>query len=136
MTECRTVLVALAVVRDSAGRLLIARRKADAVLGGFWELPGGKIEQGETAAQFALREAREELGVEVQPLGDLPTITHRYDHATVTLHPVLCRWLAGQPEPRQVDAVRWVSRDELDEIVFPPANAALIQQIKQLPVDA
>ncbi|MET7857342.1 (deoxy)nucleoside triphosphate pyrophosphohydrolase [Streptomyces sp. NPDC005318] len=54
------------------GRLLAARRSAPPELAGRWELPGGKLEPGETGEQALVRELREELGVEVEPLERIP----------------------------------------------------------------
>ena len=54
-----------AVVRDEAGRLLLVRRGREPAAG-LWSLPGGRIEAGETAAEAAAREVREETGLEVE----------------------------------------------------------------------
>ncbi len=67
--------------RDGYTCVLIARRKQDAVLGGYWELPGGKIERGEHPAQCLVREYEEELGITVETTRELPLITFKYDQA-------------------------------------------------------
>ena len=59
-------MVAGAVLRP--GRLLAARRSAPPELAGRWELPGGKVEPGESPRQALVRELREELGIETEPL--------------------------------------------------------------------
>lgn len=100
------VVVAGAVLRR--GRLLAARRSAPAELAGYWELPGGKVEPGETAPEALVREWREELGVEVRPLGRLP------GQWPVSGGHVLHVWLAtlrsGEPRPLQDhDELRWLA---------------------------
>lgn len=69
MTE-RIMVVGAAVLND--GRLLAARRSAPPDLAGRWELPGGKIEPGETPEHALVRELREELGVEAEPVARIP----------------------------------------------------------------
>lgn len=68
-----TVIVAAAVTRvaPSGEQLLIARRTAPEALAGLWEFPGGKWEPGETARAGVTRELREELGVEVEIVGEV-----------------------------------------------------------------
>ena len=109
--------------------VLICRRRDDKVLGGFWELPGGKIEPGETPAQCLMREFAEELGVVVGVGKALPPIEHRYDHGLVRLHPFYCTRVTHEPQNREVAEHRWVGPEDLAALRFPPANAALMVQI-------
>ncbi|WNI17515.1 (deoxy)nucleoside triphosphate pyrophosphohydrolase [Actinacidiphila sp. ITFR-21] len=93
------------------GRLLAARRTAPAELAGRWELPGGKVERGETPAQALVRELREELGVAVLPLERVPG-----EWALPSGH-ILHVWTASlvQGAPRALqdhDLLRWVTADE------------------------
>lgn len=109
--------------------VLVARRRPDQLLGGLWEFPGGKIEPGETPQTCTVREFQEELAVQVQVEKVLPRIGHRYDHGLVYLWPCLCRWLAGEPQPRQVAEFKWVRLQELATLTFPPANAGLVRDL-------
>ena len=81
---------------------MITRRRQDAVLGGFWEFPGGKIEPGESPQAAAVREIREETTLEVRITAALPVLHHVYDYADVELHPFVCEVVAG--EARAVEA--------------------------------
>ena len=112
--------------------VLITRRKADAVLGGYWELPGGKIEPDEAAHDCLARELLEEVGIQVQPLHSFPEIEHRYEHAHVRLLPYLCRRVSGLPLALEVDEVRWVAPEALAGYTFPPPNAPLIASLMQM----
>lgn len=118
-------------------RVLISRRKAEQVLGGLWELPGGKVEPGESPADAVVRELHEEVGIEVAPLHNLPTVEHAYDHARVRLHLFICRHIAGTPSAIEVDAVRWVTPDRLADYPFPdatqPVLAALLDWLDNNP---
>jgi 8-oxo-dGTP diphosphatase len=105
------------------GRLLAARRSAPPELAGRWELPGGKVEPGETAEQALVRELREELGVEAEPLERIPgqwplradlvlrVWTARLAEGSAQPHPLqdhdtLC-WLS----PAEVADVDWLDQD-------------------------
>ncbi len=120
--------IAAGVVRH-AGRILIARRRDDAMLGGLWELPGGKVEPGETPAQATAREIREEVGVEAA-VGELvATVHHAYSHFRITLHVFECRLVRGCARAIGCAAVRWVRPSELDDYAFPRANRRVIERL-------
>jgi mutator protein MutT len=122
------VRVAIGIVwRDQ--KLLICQRLPDAPLPGYWEFPGGKCEPGETDAQCAVREVEEEVGIGVKATGSLASITHTYDHATVTLMPILCQYISGNAQPIGCAQVLWITADELPNYRFPPANAPLLDRL-------
>jgi A/G-specific adenine glycosylase len=122
--------VAIALVWD-AGRLLIARRMANVHLGGAWELPGGKCEPGENPAACAVREVREELGIQVEVVRPRAVIEHRYRDRAVRLHPFDCRLLGGEPQALGCVAWRWITVAELDQYPFPAANRPLFEQLRK-----
>lgn len=136
MTTPERIEVAVGIVLQS-GRpsarsyVLISRRSAGGVLGGYWEFPGGKLEANETAEACVVRELREELGIAVRPASALRPIEHRYEHARVVLRPFICTHIGGKPRALQVEAWKWVAVDELDAYRFPPANAALLKQLRE-----
>jgi mutator protein MutT len=117
--------------RQDAWRCLIARRPRDTVLSGYWELPGGKVEPGESAAQCLIREFREELDLTVEVGRPVPggCIEHRYDHGRVRIDALFCTCRRGTPKNIAVTAHRWVTAAELPDYRFPPANDALVHQI-------
>src|SRR3954471_7122881 len=92
------------------GRVLAARRARPPSLAGLWELPGGKVEQGESLATAAVREIEEELGCLIEVTGALdgasPVATGSTGNDLV-LRVVTARLTAGDPVPHEHDAVRW-----------------------------
>ena len=112
------------------GKLLITQRHAHAHLGGLWEFPGGKREPPETFEQCLVRELREELGVEIL-VGELfEAVVHAYPEKTVHLKFFICRLEAGEPEPRDCAALRWVDKSELTGFDFPAADARLLGKLR------
>ncbi|MES1181023.1 MAG: 8-oxo-dGTP diphosphatase MutT [Verrucomicrobiota bacterium] len=112
------------------GKLLVTQRRAQAHLGGLWEFPGGKLEAGETFERCLVREIREELGVEIS-VGELfEEIVHDYPAKSVHLKFFICRLLAGEPQPLDCAAVRWVNAAELAGFEFPAADARLLARLE------
>lgn len=120
--------IAAAVIQDR-GRYLIARRRDDAVLGGYWEFPGGKLRPGESADACLRREVEEEVGVEIAVGELLERVVHRYPHGTVDIKFFRGTLLRGEPSPRSCAETRWVTASELRAYRFPPANDALIRRL-------
>jgi A/G-specific adenine glycosylase len=121
--------IAAGVVRRG-DRILIARRKAEGLLGGLWEFPGGKRRPGESLKSCAAREIREELGIEVDVLRPIITVKHAYTHFRITLHVFDCRWVSGRPRAIGCDAYRWVRHKELERYAFPKANVKVIAALR------
>ena len=79
--------IAVGVIEDPAGRILISERRADCAYAGKWEFPGGKVEPGDTVEQALQRELHEELGIEVHAARPLIRFEHRYTDRHVLLDP-------------------------------------------------
>ena len=120
----RELSVAIGIVIRE-GHVLICRRLPDADLPNLWELPGGKIEPGETPEAAAVREIAEETGLNVAAVGRLPAVTHAYPHARVTLNPVICKVTHGHPRPLACAECRWIQPVDFTRYEFPAANAFL-----------
>ena len=121
--------VAVGVVLDDAGRVLIQKRPESAMLGGLWEFPGGKVEPGETPEAACRRELREETGLDVEIAAPLARVDHAYSHFKVTLHAFRCRHLGGTPRHESGEPIRWVARAELDTYAFPTANRKILDRL-------
>lgn len=126
-----TIVVTAAVI-ERDGRLLVTRRQKGTHLEGLWEFPGGKCHRGEPLQACLARELREELGVDSEVGAEIFVTTHRYSEPScerdVELHFFECH-LLGDPLPQLGQEMRWVPRDALGTLVFPPADATFIAQL-------
>ncbi len=121
--------VAVGVVRRN-GRVLIARRPEEGLLGGLWEFPGGKVEEGETPAEAMVRELREEMGIEVRAGEPIERVEHAYSHFRITLFAFYARLLKGTPRPRSASAWTWATPEELSGYAFPAANQRVLEALR------
>jgi len=120
-------VTAAVLVRE--GRVLAARRPEGASRGGLWELPGGKVEPGESRAACLCRELREELGIEVQVGQPLCSVTHDYPDLRVHLHAFRCTWARGTLRPTAHDALRWLGPDELWDVSWSEADRPIVERL-------
>ncbi len=104
-------VTAAVIWRD--GRVLIAQRPQKGLLGGMWEFPGGKQQEGEDLPACLRREITEELGVEVAVGAPLGVYYHAYTHFRVTLHAFECSLVKGEPQAIEVNDLRWALPAEL-----------------------
>lgn len=121
--------IAAAVVWKG-GRVLIGRRPAEGLLGGLYELPGGKREPGETLEQACAREVLEETGLRVEVRDRLATVEHAYTHFSITLTVFHARPLGGRLRARGVEDLRFVTLDELEAYAFPRANRRILEVLR------
>jgi A/G-specific adenine glycosylase len=122
--------VTAAVTTREDGRVLVAQRNPDDMLGGLWEFPGGKCRDGEALPECLAREMHEELGVEVEVGELLTTVNHAYTHFRITLHAFRCRLAAGEPRCLDCAAFRWVTLAELDALPMSVADRKVAQALR------
>ena len=106
--------------------ILISRRREESMLGGLWEFPGGKQENGETLKECLYRELQEELAIHVEVGDKYCTVKHAYKNFKITLHVFYCKYLSGSPETIGCAEWRWVKPAELDRFTFPSADRKVI----------
>ncbi len=128
MTDRQTVTVGIAVV-EHAGRYLVGVRGDDGPLAGKAEFPGGKCHAGETPRDAAIRECREETGLDVSAVELMLHREFDYAHARVDLHFWLCHPQEPQVIGEEHQGFRWVLGSELSSLPFPEANAPLIARL-------
>lgn len=102
-------VVAAGILLDSENRYLLGQRPEGKPYAGYWEVPGGKVEKGETVFQALQRELQEELGIDILSSEELTVLEHDYPHAYVRLYVSIIRKWSGTPEGREGQALSWQS---------------------------
>lgn len=126
-------VVACALI-DADRRVLIAQRPADKNMGGLWEFPGGKLEQGESPEDALIRELREELAIETQEacLAPLTFASFSYEKFHLLMPLYVCRKWQGTPQALEHQALKWVRPQKLRDYDMPPADEPLIAHLCDL----
>lgn len=125
----KLVHVAVGVIVNTDGKILIAKRSLSAHQGGLWEFPGGKVDAGETIQQALARELREELAIDVLGSQPLIQIRHHYPDKSVLLDVHKITKFAGEPCGNEGQPVQWVDAHKLNDFEFPAANRPIITAI-------
>jgi 8-oxo-dGTP diphosphatase len=124
------VHVAVGVILNQVGQVLIARRPDSVHQGGLLEFPGGKCELGESIEDALSRELQEELGIRVLDCHPLCKIQHDYGDKHVLLDVWIVDQFAGQPLGREGQPLQWLSIHSLSPTDFPAANRSIITHLQ------
>ena len=99
---------------------------------GWWEIPGGKLEPGETPEQCSVREIKEELATEVRAEKILGVVEYDYPTFHLTMHCILCTIVSGEPKLLEHEAARWLTRETLRSVDWLPADQLILDKIEEL----
>ncbi|MBC8493660.1 MAG: Nudix family hydrolase [Candidatus Thioglobus sp.] len=125
----KTIKAVVGVLRNDSGQILIAKRQDHQFMGGFWELPGGKIEQGESPEDAISRELNEELGITVSQLSLHQTMTHQYKDRIVELNIYNINQYQYTPQGIEGQEITWSSVEQLSTFNLLPTMKAFIDSI-------
>ncbi len=120
--------VVCALIENEFGQLFACKRPKGAHLAGLWEFPGGKMEEGESASDALKREIVEELGITIHVGDALQFVEWDYGNVTIRLHPYRCRILAGSPQAKVHEDLRWCGPDEVDGLEWAPADRPILRE--------
>ena len=123
--------VALLALIDPDNRILISRRLLNKPMGGMWEFPGGKIENEEMPEDALIREAKEELSINISKscIAPLAFSTAIYGSNNFLLLLYVCRVWEGNIEIKEVEEIKWVEKKDLRKYVMPKGNDSLVAMI-------
>lgn len=121
-------VVGAAVVRD--GRVMLCRRAVGEREAGFWEFPGGKVHEGETAEECLARELEEELGIGARVGEFVAENVHAYEHVTIRLRVYRVEWVTGELALSVHDAVEWVQTSALLSYDLAPADVPIAEGLR------
>ncbi|MCB1750603.1 MAG: Nudix family hydrolase [Gammaproteobacteria bacterium] len=122
--------VAVAVIQDDRGRILLSRRADHVHQGGLWEFPGGKLKSGETLEQALKREIREELGIDIHSHAPLIRVNHRYPERSVLLDVHRITTFSGIPCGREGQPLVWVTPEMMPHYPMPAADRPIVSALR------
>jgi 8-oxo-dGTP diphosphatase len=127
------VEVAAGILLDTEGRYLLGQRPPGKPYAGYWEVPGGKIEAGETVFIALQRELQEELGIQIEAGEELMVLDHAYAHAHVRLHVSIIRQWHGTPQGCEGQNLSWELLTHPQPLVSPllPAAWPMLERLRQ-----
>lgn len=123
--------IGVGIIENDKNEVLISLRPENVMLGGLWEFPGGKQEEGESIENTVERELLEELGIKVKAIHEFMKINHTYSHFSITMHAFKCVLLDGIPQAKSSQQIKWVSKSDLELYPFPKANKILTEKLIQ-----
>lgn len=128
--------VAAGILLDAEGRYLLGQRPEGKPYAGYWEVPGGKIESGESIFAALKRELREELGIDIESSEELVVLEHDYPHAYVRLHVSIIRKWSGVPDGCEGQLLSWQILGDAIPTVKPllPAAWPMLEKLRLLKV--
>ena len=97
-----------------------------------WEIPGGKLEPGETPEECIVREIREELATEVRAERILGVVDYDYPSFHLTMHCILCTIISGKLQLLEHEAAKWVNKETLRSVEWLPADRLILDKIEEL----
>lgn len=127
----RKLHIAAGIICDKSNNVFIAQRPLKSHMGGFWEFPGGKLEEKETPEQALIRELQEEIGINVTQCSLFETVEHDCPDMHITLSFFLVTQWDNQPYGKEGQLSKWVPISSLNADDFPPANRTIVALLQK-----
>ncbi len=129
MKTVRVVAAVIKSVNEKGEPIILATQRGYGDLKGGWEFPGGKIEPGETPQAAIKREIMEELAAEIAVGKWIDTIEYDYTTFHLSMDCFWCEIVNGDLVLKEHDAARWLTREQLDDVEWLPADITIIDKI-------
>ena len=130
----RIVKVVAAVIKaqnDNGEPIIFATQRGYGDYKDGWEFPGGKIEEGETPQEALKREIMEELDTIISVGELIDTIEYDYPAFHLSMDCFWCELLEGNLVLKEHEAAKWLTKEELDDVGWLPADITLIDKIRE-----
>ncbi|MCR4717109.1 MAG: (deoxy)nucleoside triphosphate pyrophosphohydrolase [Lachnospiraceae bacterium] len=125
----KTIRVVCAVIKDDDKIFATARGYGE--FKGWWEFPGGKIEENETAPIAIKREIKEELDTDIRVLDFIETVEYDYPSFHLSMDCFWCEIIKGDLVLKEAEDAKWLSKSELESVKWLPADLSLIDKIRE-----
>lgn len=123
----KNIIVVGAVIKRKDGKNLCALRSESMSLSGFWEFPGGKVEEREDYKIALEREIQEELSCKIKVDEKITEVTYE----NVNLHTYWCEVIEGIPQPNEHEKIEWVEVEKLSTLNWAPADIPTVNIISK-----
>lgn len=132
MKTVKVVAAIIKAVNENGETIIFATQHGYGDFKGGWEFPGGKIESGETPQEALKREIIEELDTEVSVGELMDTVEYDYPQFHLSMDCFWCQIVRGNLVLKEHEAARWLTKDELNNVEWLPADITLIEKIRNL----
>lgn len=126
----KVIEVVAAIIHDEEGRIFATQRGYGPMKDG-WEFPGGKMEPGETPEEALKREIWEELETKIEVEQLFETIDYDYPDFHLTMHCYICKVESGKLTLKEHEAARWLTKEQLCNIDWLPADRSIISRLTE-----
>ncbi len=113
-------------------KVLIAKRPEDKIMPGYWEFPGGKVDEGELPEDALKREGLEELGVSLERFSPLSFISECRETYHVVVYVFVCAAWQGEPEGKEGQEIKWIEPKEVKACHMLPSNKPLFPYVESV----
>lgn len=131
MKVVKVVAAVIKAVNESGEPIVFATQRGYGDYKDGWEFPGGKIEEGETPKEALKREIMEELDTEISVGEYIDTIEYDYPTFHLSMDCFWCEVVAGHLVLKEHEAAKWVSKTQIDDVDWLPADVTIIEKIKK-----
>ena len=132
MKTVKVVAAIIKAVNENGETIIFATQRGYGDFKDGWEFPGGKIESGETPQEALKREIIEELDTEVSVGELMDTVEYDYPQFHLSMDCFWCQIVRGNLVLKEHEAARWLTKDELNNVEWLPADITLIEKIRNL----
>ena len=128
------IQVSCAIIINPFNQVLVTQRSINMPLPLKWEFPGGKIEENETAEACLIREIKEELNIEIEITGSLPTNDHQYPDKLIRLIPFICLQKDGELVLKEHADYKWLDAKDLLDLDWAEADVGVVEEYLRMAV--